>query len=330
MNIYVVIVTYGNRFDFCKQAIISCVKNKIKKIVIVDNGSNYESSEKLKEYSNKYKNIIELIPLMKNCGSAYGFKIGIEYAYQREDCDYILLLDDDNVLDENYNLNLKLILDENERKNKKNIIAYSSYRPALKQYENRKIKKNTFIGFHINQIPVKFKKLILNKFKTKQLSNKILNNQIIVDTAPYGGFLFHKSLIDKIGFSNEFFVLYQDDVEFTYRIKNKNGLIYLLKSCIVKDVQSSCGGEKNENSFVPFLNINNSKIYYNIRNCIYFEKYLKNNNNLIRNINMIIYLILIKCYLLLKNNIKKYKIILEAINDGNNGILGYNEKYPLL
>ncbi|MEM4965125.1 MAG: hypothetical protein QXT13_13345 [Pyrobaculum sp.] len=52
----------------------------------------------------------------------------------------------------------------------------------------------------------------------------------------YGGMFFHKKLIDTIGYLDERFYVYDDDIEWTYRITHKGGAIYLVLSSIVLDI----------------------------------------------------------------------------------------------
>lgn len=102
----ILIVTYGDRFNYLKQVLDACAlehknnEDKIFEIIIVDNASN--SSEKIKEYINlnsevKFKHIC----LDSNIGSAGGFGIGLKH-FLNTDSDYVLLLDDDNAPENNF------------------------------------------------------------------------------------------------------------------------------------------------------------------------------------------------------------------------------------
>jgi len=100
-NIFVVIVTYGNRFNLLKQVIDAVLDEHVNRIIVVDNNSQTESRNNLKKYQEKYSNILKVFYQYKNTGSAAGFKFGIKEAYNSKECDFILLLDDDNVVMKN-------------------------------------------------------------------------------------------------------------------------------------------------------------------------------------------------------------------------------------
>jgi GT2 family glycosyltransferase len=95
-KVCIVTVTYGNRFHILKQVLDRIVDDEyINKIFIIDNASDIESRKKLQEYPKKGKIFIK--HLKKNIGSAGGFKKGLELAYKCNECEYIFLLDDDNL-----------------------------------------------------------------------------------------------------------------------------------------------------------------------------------------------------------------------------------------
>lgn len=67
----------------------------IDKIIVVDNNSFPESRESIKKLEKEIPNM-EVVYLDENKGSAGGYKIGLEKAYNDKECEFIWLLDDDN------------------------------------------------------------------------------------------------------------------------------------------------------------------------------------------------------------------------------------------
>ena len=99
-KVCVVTVTYGNRFKYLEKVIDSCLKEGVGKIIVVDNDSHPESRQKLEELEKKEAKL-KVIYLDENKGSAGGYKIGLKEAYKCKKCEFILCLDDDNMLSSN-------------------------------------------------------------------------------------------------------------------------------------------------------------------------------------------------------------------------------------
>jgi cellulose synthase/poly-beta-1,6-N-acetylglucosamine synthase-like glycosyltransferase len=162
MKVYAVIVTYGNRFNYIKQVIDACFSEGVDKIIIVDNKSIDESKKKLNKVAKEYKHKLQLIALNENRGSAGGFIVGLKIAYNDPSCEYIWLLDDDNLPAKNSLLKLKDFWNKiNDIENKEQKVALLSYRKDREIYKQAIIqsdpsivlgKKNSFYGIHISKI----------------------------------------------------------------------------------------------------------------------------------------------------------------------------------
>jgi glycosyltransferase involved in cell wall biosynthesis len=169
MRICSVIVSYDNRFNLLSQVVNSLLKERIDKIVIVDNGSVDESRLKIEAMQLKYNSIIIVHRLDHNEGSAKGFKKGLEVA-RCTDCDYIWILDDDNNPVQGALSSLKNFWISNVDTTKTDITALCSLRSgrpnfldAIKQNDASLIlqTKNNFAGFHIRNFFLKLKERLL-------------------------------------------------------------------------------------------------------------------------------------------------------------------------
>ena len=103
VKIAVVVLNYMNYQEtvFCIDSVL-LQKNNSFRIIVVDNGSSNESFQILKE---KYchNRLVHVIKARKNYGFAKGNNIGIQYARQRLQADFVLLINSDTVMrDENY------------------------------------------------------------------------------------------------------------------------------------------------------------------------------------------------------------------------------------
>src|ERR1035437_9283581 len=98
MKFNVITVTYVDRFKFLKQVLDATITDtNVDKVILVDNASL--NKKEIDEYivkANSSGQKIILIRHTENLGSAGGFKAGILEA-RKHACDYVLLLDDDNV-----------------------------------------------------------------------------------------------------------------------------------------------------------------------------------------------------------------------------------------
>ena len=98
MKVFVILVNYNG----CKDT-LECINSLLKvkyskmKIIVVDNASSDESVSELKKYDEK----ITLMISPANGGFSKGNNIGIKYAL-KEGADYILLLNNDTIVDENF------------------------------------------------------------------------------------------------------------------------------------------------------------------------------------------------------------------------------------
>ena len=262
MKVYSVIVTYGDRFHLLKQVIEACYREDVNKVIVIDNASIENSRNKLKEFEKQNKDRLKVIYLEENSGSAGGYKRGLEEAYKCEECEFIWLLDDDNEPQKDSLKVLKEFWNDLEDKNKKEKVALLSYRPDRIAYKESIMtnnpelvlgRKNSFLGFHILDLPKKVMRVLKRKIgiKTFKENQSIKSGKVAV--APYGGMFFHKSLINDIGYPKEEFFVYADDHEWSYRITKNKGKIILVLDSELEDIDLSWN--INNNKKIGVLNI---------------------------------------------------------------------------
>ncbi len=327
MKICAVIVTYGDRFMFLNQVINSCVREKIGKIIVIDNNSSASSRNQLKGLEEKEKKL-KVIYLKENKGSAGGYKIGLEEAYKDKNCEYLLMLDDDNVILPGSIEKIKCLLIYLSRY-KKDEIMLAIYRPKRK-WDRRSVydgwiksyKPNNFRGFNLwDRISNKFKKIFINKYLKEK---NILYPLQPAEVTAMGGLFFHRKIIDKIGYPREEFYLYGEDHEYTYRFTKKGGRIFVCSEAIIEDLDSTYLSEKKEKLHFFHEDFSEMKLYYSVRNHTYLSKLFATNKIFFYG-NLIVYSLLLFKYIPktpIKLFFKRYRLYLRALKDGLSEKLG--------
>ena len=159
-------------------------------VVLIDNGSTDGSSKYLKK---KFP-FIKLVQNKENLGCSKAYNMGVEKA----NGDYILILNNDVILDKNFFNELW------KNKDKADILGVKNY-----FYDQKKIL--WAIGVRINKFTMRAK-LIGNKIVDSEEINKIK-----VDQAVGSAMLTNKKVIDKIGFLKDSFFAYYEETEWQTR-----------------------------------------------------------------------------------------------------------------
>jgi len=320
-----VIVTYGDRFHLLEQVMAACYEEGVNKVIVVDNASEQSNREQLKEYEKEKQDKLKVIYLDENTGSAGGYKRGLQEAYSCEDCEYILALDDDNVLPNNFLQKITNVLNYLDDIPKEKLML-STFRPIwsidrkvveegwIKGYDN-----NNFLGMNFIKI--------LRKFLVKNKKKNLFFPLNPIDVASMGGLFFHKSVIDFIGYPKDKLFLYADDHEYTYRFTQKGGKLFMCGNIVVDDIDQTSKNDSGESIGFFHKDFSKMKLYYTVRNHTYFSKQFVTFKPFFYG-NM-----LFVSVVYLKNIFKtplgefydRYKLYVKAIYDGLNDKLG--ERY---
>ncbi|HEX2867260.1 MAG TPA: glycosyltransferase [Ignavibacteriales bacterium] len=331
MNVCAVIVTYNNRFNLLKEVIESLFKSDITGVIVVDNNSEAESRNRLKNLEEKNASKLKVIYLDENTGSAGGYSRGLKEFFRDEACDFVWLLDDDNVPEEGSLEVLKTFWQGLNEKDKESSVALLSSRPGREIYKTAVLQNKPdlvigsmdgFLGFSIKG------------FFLRSLSHNSENNAVgakgdlshgNVSASYYGGLFFQKKLLDKIGYPNEDLFLYTDDTEYSNRIVRMGGRIIVLFNSRITDIDEKWFQPEDRATFLklPLMNqTNKHRYYYQIRNRVYFEKFILNRHRLSYKLNKFLYLVILKLVLWMNKNKLNGRIISLAVGDGLKGNLG--------
>ena len=305
MKVGVVTVTYGNRIEYLSKLVNRLYSLDITKICVVVNGTQRNKFDNLSSLKK-----VKFIFNLKNLGSAKGFKQGIECLRSDLLVDFLWLLDDDNLPEQEALDNLIEFYKNLKFNDSKD--ALLSFRPDRPNFLNA-LKTNN------GSVMLKGKNSVLG-FSIFGNNKQVTNYQDKgLRVAPYGGLFFHKDLINSIGYPDEEYFLYGDDYDFSIRISEKGGKIKLVKDSIVKDLETSFHLKEKGYFSTRYHNTNNlDQIFFSVRNGIRFElKYMVDNKGLYY-INLLVYSLIIGGLLFItpRKLIIFYKGILSGINNG--------------
>ncbi len=296
LSIAVILVNW-KKYNLTSKCIDSLNKSNYKnfKIILVDN----EYSEKsLIELKNKYNELI-VFKEKNNLGFAGGNNIGIRYALEN-DYDYIMLLNNDTEVTENFILPLVERIEKDH--------SLGAVQPLILNFSNKSIiwnaggKLNKFLGL-----------------TSTRLNNNKLNSSIVFDdyTDWISGccILIKSETLTKVGLLDEKFFNYYEDVDWSLRMKNLGyDLGFVKESIIYHHGSSSSKNKKNTGGLIS------SKIhYFNIRNHILLLKKHKNLFNFFG----IVFFQIIKItsyilYFLIRFRFNKLTMVLKGLKHGLN------------
>ena len=320
----VVTVTYGNRWHLLHQTLTAVFNEGIRSAIVVDNGSQDSIIENaIKEFGGK----VHVVTLPTNTGSANGYKIGVEEAL-KTDANYFWLLDDDNkplhgslnnllLANQFLGLNEQCALLSLRRDRLEYVSAAKSGRAGF-------FINNSFMGFHFKDAFLKIADQLLGQ---KTPSDSFRFPLVSIDYAPYGGFFFHRNWVNIIGLPDENYFLYGDDHEYTSRIISHGGSIYLCSNSEVLDLETSWHLQRQKLPSFFSTSGSDDKVFYSIRNRVYFEKERLISNHFIYSINKIFFISFQTIKSLfrgasIRHTFTRLCLIRRAIIKGNAGQLG--------
>jgi GT2 family glycosyltransferase len=323
-----VVVTYGDRWQY-----LAVLLRRLEEVplahdvVVIDNASKRDIAAACADAGFTK---VHVRRMERNLGSAGGYKAGIEVALTFSN-DYLILFDDDVVPEQDCLQRLIHHFTNLVKERSPAELALMAYRESqhgrcLVQNSPLLLSDHHFLGLNLfNFVQRHFYKTACKK--TFTLSPDIASQNRGV---AYGGLFFHRSLISKIGLPNSDFVVYFDDVEFTCRLLKNGGEIWL-------DIDSRCDDICNNYSIsvlkIPFIGYlfadNDAKVYYMIRNRVYFDRYSLGVKSVFVFFNMSIFITVLLIIGCLALRFSRIKVVLQAIRDGYKGTLGMHPDFPL-
>jgi GT2 family glycosyltransferase len=240
MKVSIVIPNFNGKhfLNDCFKSLLK-QKNQIEEIILVDNGSRDGSQDFIKKYMEKYS-FFKIIENEKNLG----FSVAVNQGIEASKSDFVFLLNNDVEVDEYSIVNLLKCINSRPK-----IFSVAS---KMIQFNNRNLIDDagdmyTILGHT--------KRLGFNKESTKYNSSKEIFSSC------GGAALYRKSVFKEIGYFDESFFAYMEDVDIGYRGKiagYKN--LYCPKSKVYHVGSGSSGSQYN--SFKIKLSAKNNVLVF--------------------------------------------------------------------
>ena len=236
-----VLILSWNESDFtvkCVKDLKACDYPNLK-IMVLDNGSRKEESEKLRRIGG-----IELLKSDKNLGFTGGNNYLIRQTMKKKSVKYLICLNNDTRLERDFLSRLVEVAEDNPK--------FGCLGPLIFDKSG-----NISIGDH----PGDFNLYMGGSSRIRRWKNKIRSKPFISDYISGCCMMFSRKLMERIGGFPENYFIYNEEVEICYRIKKEGFLCCVVPQSKITHLVSATTGK-----------ISGFKQYHQFRNIIWFEK----------------------------------------------------------
>ena len=327
-RVTIVTVTYGQRTSILQRTLAACMKQGVGRIVIVDNASS-EGVVLPADLGSAAR--IEQVRLECNLGSAGGYASGIERALDAG-AEYIWLLDDDNVPEAGCLEELLAAWRLATQSTPQDRVFVAGFRWQRAErgsgYLADPERRGSFIHFHVRDVPRKLTSLLTRRTPVDLRSSSA--DYIDVPEAPYGGVLFHRAAVERVGGPRRDLVLYMDDIEFTRRLKSSGGRGVVATRARITDAEFA--PPTHWGHFGALRTQDRWRSYYAHRNKVWLDHQplpYKGASPIVYYGNMVVWLSVLFVVALGTNRLSEFALLTRSIRDGLGGRLGLNRGFPL-
>ena len=229
-------------------------------LYVVDNASSDGGLKKVQQLSKNISFKCKIIPESQNGGIAKGNNIGIREAL-RDGCQYILLSNNDIVLNDSYTLEKLLKRIE--------ITNADIITPKIRKYSNP--DEIWAAGGRFRFFGTKTQHIGANTKDTDKF-----NSEREIDYTPTCFVLIRRDVFDKVGLMDERFFVYFDDTDFIHRVKRSGHTIKYTPCTSILHNESSSTGKM---SYFKIYQLSKNQLIYTKKNfskSIYFLLLLRN------------------------------------------------------
>jgi GT2 family glycosyltransferase len=239
-KVFVVVLNWNGKKDTlqCLQSLEKAKKDNFSlDVVIVDNASTDDSVAAIKLYKPKnFKKHIMESP--DNAGFAGGNNLGIHYSLAL-DADYILILNNDTILDKN---TIAEFLNAAKKYPKAGIFSPKIYFARGFEY-HKKYKQNELgkvIWYAGGEID--WNNVYASNYGVDQVDNGQFDQEREIDFATGACMFIRASTLKRVGLFDERYYLYMEDVDLSMRMKKYQYTIYYIPSAYLWHKVSQSSG----------------------------------------------------------------------------------------
>lgn len=338
-QVCVVTVTYADRYACLQQTVSAALAAGVSRVIIVDNASAPASRTRMRSLARGARGRVTVLHMRENQGSAGGFKAGLEYAMAHSGCDYFWLLDDDNVagprtLPELLQAYARICRTQPGARLAVQCFREQRFFHGIAHRERPvRARQSVFLGFHIAMLSRVFhaRSLPWRRLPTARCAAPL--TAVEIPTGTYGGLFLSRALVDTIGYPNEQLYVYVDDTEYTHRISQRGGRLFLIPASVLHDIDRSFHMTSKPINFLTrmrqsLLAADPFRAYYATRNQAYFDRHMLRRNGCLYAVNKWAYLGLLIAQGLWLGKFRRVRLMLTAIQEGERGLLGRRDPLP--
>jgi GT2 family glycosyltransferase len=274
----VVTVTYGARHELAATTIERSLAAGADRVLVVVNGGPAATRAALAAVADRHgRDAVHLLELDRNLGSAGGFHAGLAAAVQHEDMDYVWVLDDDNWPRPDALAEALRSLHGLEAGGAGRV-AVVSYRDNLAPHQHVRRGTPPELVYARPGSAVNF------DVRTRLLRRRVgppsqeppPDACVEVPMAPYGGLLLERAVLTELGLPRAELVLYEDDHEYTERLRQGGLKLFLCLASVVEDADGPLTMEDGApRGIVRLLRTpeeHRTRLYYQVRNGIHVDR----------------------------------------------------------
>ncbi len=215
-RVVVIVVTYNRKrlLERCLNALYAQTVSPFL-ICVVDNASTDGTDRWMASYQKEHPKTLSFLPLPNNIGGAGGFCRGFQWALEKPDWDWLMVMDDDAAPAPDYT---------------EKLLAQSQCHPEVKCFTGTEYVGDTDRISYGSRRIIEKERTVRTVLVPPEWYNRSL---FYVDTATFVGLMMHRGVVEKAGCPDESLFIYYDDTDYCLRLRPYTGILHVTDACMV-------------------------------------------------------------------------------------------------